>query len=404
MRAPAPSVSDWRAVWAIFTAGLAASAYMTKVPPALPGMRAELGLTLVEGSLVATMFNLVGGFTGMLAGVICDRLGYKRVAVGGLLVLALGGVLGALAESFLALLASRFLEGAGFILCVVSAPTLLTAVTASVRDRVRALGLWGAYMPTGGTLALLAAPALVAAWGWRGLWVALAIAAALGALLFWRAVPTPPAGTAPARSLRLIGETLRCRGYIAMAALFALYVAQWTSVLILLPSYLVERGVTTGAAAIATAAMVAANIPGSVGASLLLARGVRRGPLIVGAAALAALCEAGMLSEALPGALRFGLVLVFSMAGGVIPGAIFSGLPVHAPSRQHIATGNGMVLQTSQIGQFLGPLAVAYAATHLGGWDAALWVMLAFAGATAACGYAVGAIESRLSPGATIAS
>ena len=392
--------SNWLAVWAIFTAGLAASAYMTKVPPALPGMREELGLSLVEGSFIATTFNVVGALTGMLAGAVCDRLGYKRVAVGGLLILALGGALGAFANSFLPLLGSRFLEGAGFILCVVSAPTLMTAATANARDRVKALGLWSAYMPTGGSLALLLAPALVGAWGWRGLWAVLAVAAAAGAVLFARLVPPPP--PSPARSLRLIGETLRQKGYVAMALLFAFYVAQWTSVLIWLPTFLVEHGISTAAAAGATALMVIANIPGNLAAGMLLARGVRRGPLVMAAAAVAALCEVGMLADALPGVVRFALVLAFSMFAGLIPGSIFAGLPVHAPTPQHIATGNGMALQTSQIGQFLGPLAIAWAATHLGGWGASLWVLLAFAAGAAACGYAVGEIEKRMGGGARI--
>jgi len=391
------AASNWRAVWAIFIAGLAASAYMTKVPPALPGMREELGLSLVEGSFIATTFNLVGALAGMLAGVVCDRLGYKRVAIGGLLILALGGALGAFANGFLPLLASRFLEGAGFILCVVSAPTLMTAATANSRDRVKALALWSAYMPTGGSLALLLAPALVAAWGWRGFWAVLAAAAAAGAVLFARVVPPPP--PSPARSLRLIGETLRQKGYVAMALLFAFYVAQWTSVLIWLPTFLVEHGISTAAAAAATAMMVVANIPGNLAAGVLLARGVARGGLVMASAGFAALCEIGMFTEALPGELRYALVLVFSMAAGLMPGAIFAGLPVHAPTPQHIATGNGMGLQTSQIGQFLGPLAIAWAATHLGGWGASLWVLLAFAAGAAACGYAIGQIEKGMGSG-----
>ena len=56
---------------------------MTKVAPAIPGLRDELGLTLVESGLIATMFNLMGMLVGMLAGVLCDRFGHKRLALGG---------------------------------------------------------------------------------------------------------------------------------------------------------------------------------------------------------------------------------------------------------------------------------------------------------------------------------
>jgi MFS transporter, DHA1 family, inner membrane transport protein len=398
--APGVSVSNWPAIWAIFVSGLAASAYMTKVPPALPLLREELGLTLVQGSFVATTFNIVGMFTGMLAGVVCDRFGYKRLVLAGMGILAGGGALGAVSQNFELLLLSRCLEGAGFILCVVSAPTLLTAVTANVRDRVRALSLWSAYMPTGGSLALLAAPAVIALGGWRGLWTVLALCAAAGALLFARVVPaTPPSGV---RSLRLVAESLAQRGNIAMALLFAFYVAQWTSVLTWLPTFLVERGLSTATAAIAAAMMVVANIPGTLAAGALLSRGVSRGRLIVAASLLTAACEVGMFAEALPASARYGLVIAFSMAGGLIPASVFSGLPVHAPSAQHIATGNGMALQTSNLGQFLGPFAIAWAASRFGGWDASLWVLLMFAAGAAACGLAIGRIESRMAAGARI--
>ena len=102
-----------------------------------------------------------------------------------------------------------------------------------------------------------------------------------------------------------------------------------------------------------------------------------------------------MLSTALPDALRFALVLFFSLCAGLIPASVFAGLPVHAPTPQHIATGNGIVLQFSNFGQFFGPLAIAWIASRFGGWEATLWVLLAFAAIGAACGAAIGVIEKH---------
>jgi MFS transporter, DHA1 family, inner membrane transport protein len=388
-------VTDWRAVWAVYAAGLAASAHITKVSPALPGLRDELGLTLVESGLIATMFNVMGMTVGMLTGVLCDRLGHKRLALLGLGVMVGGGLLGAAAPGFAALLASRFLEGVGFIVFVVAAPTLINAAAASARDRSRALGLWSSYMPTGGTFALLAAPALIAAFGWRGLWGGIAVATALAALVFWRNVAPAPYGAVS--SLRLVVESLAQKGNLAMAALFALYVAQWNSIMIWLPTFLVdEHGASTRTAAVATALMVLANAPGALAGGWLLSRGVRRATLIVGGSLMGAVCEVAMLTEALSPVLRFGSVLAFSLCVGVIPASIFAGLPVHARSPQHIGTGNGIVNQASQAGQFAGPLLLAWLASHLGGWQASLWAMLAFAAGGALCGAALGSIEKPL--------
>lgn len=378
----------------MFAGGLVAGAYMTKVAPALPAMRAELDLTLVEAGFIATTFNVMGMLVGMLAGVVCDRFGHKQLALGGLALLAAGGALGAAAGSFGAVLLARFLEGVGFILFVVSAPTLMTAAAATPRDRARALGIWSAYMPTGGSIALVAAPWLIAVWGWRGLWDALAVAAAAAALLFARLVPR--SRPAQLSSLRLVVESLT-RGNLAMAALFACYVAQWTSIMVWLPTFLVdEHGASTAAAALATALMVAVNAPGNLAGGWLLARGLPRGTLVVAASATAAVCEIGMLASSLPGALRYSLVLAFSLCSGVIPASIFAGLPVHAKTPGHIATGNGIALQGSNLGQFFGPIALAWIASRFGGWQATLWALLAFAAAGALCGFAIGQIEKHL--------
>jgi DHA1 family inner membrane transport protein len=334
---------------------------------------------------------------GMLAGVLCDRFGHRRYALLGLAVLALGGALGAFAGGFASLVFARFLEGVGFIAFTVSAVALMNAAAAGPRDRAVALGLWSSYMPTGGAIALFVAPLLIAQWGWRGLWLCFSLLAIFAAIAFVRVVPVSRHGQVT--SLRLVAESIANPGNIAMAALFAFYVAQWTSIMIWLPTFLIdEHRLSDTAAALATALFVLINVPGNLTGGWLLARGVRRGALIVAGSAIAALCELGMFADALPAALRFALVLVFSLSAGVIPAAVFSGLPVHARTAQHIGTGNGIVMQASQIGQFLGPLALAWIATRFGGWEASLWALIAFAAGAAVCGAAIGAVENRIRP------
>ena len=367
-------------------------AYITKVAPALPLQRAEFGLSLVESGFIATVFNIIGAVAGLLAGTMCDRYGYLRLGLAGLAILTLAGLLGALAPDFPLLLATRFLEGVGFILFTVAGSTLIASAAAGPRDRAKALGLWASYMPAGGGIALLIAPPVITAWGWRGLWVALALAAAACFALAARYAPSPKHGGIA--SLRLLAECLARPGNIALAVLFAFYVSQWSSVMIWLPTFLVdERAASPAAAALLTALMVLVNAPGNVAGGWLLAHGVRRGPLVVAASAIMAACSAGMLAPLLPDGLRYLLCLVFSACAGTIPAAIFSGLAVHAKSPQHISTANGLVMQSSQAGQFVGPIALAWLASHYGGWGATLWAMLAFAAGGALCGFALMRIE-----------
>ncbi len=387
-------VSNWAAVWAMFAGGLACGAFMGKVPPALPQLRGELGLSLVESGFIATMINLLGALAGMLVGMLGDRIGHKRLGLAGLATLAAGGFLGAAAQNFPTLLVARFLEGAGFICFAVTGAALINASVATAGDRDRAMGLWTAYMPGGAALAMLAAPVAMAQFGWRGYWVILSCAALACALLVWRVVPATRSGSVG--TLRLAIESLSQPGSVALALLFMFYVAQWTSVIIWLPTFVIdERGGTAATAAFLGALMVLANVPGNLAAGWLLSHGVKRGTLVVVASAFSAACSIGMLGEWLPDAARFALVLAFSCIAGAIPAAILSGVAVHARSPGHIGTTNGMVMQTAQIGQSVGPILLAWLASRFGGWDATLWGMLAFAALGALCGIAVGRIESR---------
>jgi len=250
-------------------------------------------------------------------------------------------------------------------------------------------------MPGGAALAMLAAPSAMALVGWRGFWTGLSVAALACAALVWRAVPA----TQPGRvgSLCLAIESLAQPGSVALALLFLFYVSQWTSVMVWLPTFVVdERGGTAATAALAGALMVLANVPGNLAGGWMLSHGVKRGTLIVAASAISAACSVGMLGSWLPDAARFGLVLVFSCCAGVIPACILSGVPLHARTPGHIGTTNGMVMQTAQIGQSVGPILLAWLASHFGGWGATPWGMLAFAALAALCGIAVGRIERRM--------
>ena len=378
----------------MFAGGVACGAFMGKVPPALPELRASLGLTLVESGFIATMINLMGAVAGLLMGLLCDRYGHKRLGLAGLAVMAGGGLLGAAALDYPLLLVSRVLEGAGFILFAVTGAALINASAASPRDRNRAMGLWTAYMPGGAALAMLAAPLAMAQLGWRGYWVVLSLFALACAALVWRSVPaTRPSGVG---TLRLALESLAQRGSWVLAALFMFYVAQWTSVMIWLPTFVVdERGGSAATAAFLGALMVLANVPGNLAGGWLLSRGVRRGTLVVAASALSAACSVGMLGGWLPDGARFALVLVFSCGAGVIPASVLSGVAVHARSPGHIGTTNGMVMQAAQIGQLIGPILLAWFASRYGGWSATLWGMLAFAACATLCGLALLRFERR---------
>ncbi len=385
------SGTNWAAVWAVFAGGLVAGAYIGKVPPALPVLRADFGLTLVETGYVATMLNAMGGFVGMFAGVFSDRFGHKRIALGGLALMAAGGIVGALAPAYALLLASRFLEGAGFIMTTVAGVALAAHAAASA-DRPKAMALWSCYMPAGGSLAMLAASVALADFDWRALWIALSAAAVVCFVLLSRTVP-PRTVHGSVGLLRLGIESLTHRAGLLLCLTFAGYVAQWAAFMTWLPTFVVgERGGSATLGALLTALWVGVNVPGVLLGGWLMAHGARRSRMIVLASAIQGLATAGAFLDALPDWGRYASCLAFSFFGGLIPTAVFSGVAALSRSPQHIGTTNGMVMQASQLTQFASPIIVAWIATRLG-WGASLPIMLVFAACAAAGGVAIGHIE-----------
>ena len=374
--------TQWSVVGVSILAGVVAAAHIGKAPPVIPVLRADLGLGLVAAGWVATMFNVLGAICGCTLGMAGDVLGHRRSVFLGFVLLAVGGVTGALSSDQTMLLVGRLVEGVGFISVVVSCPGLIMAATAP-QDMRLTFGLLGTYMPLGVATALFAAPYAEQLFGWRGLWLALAlISLAMIPSLGWvtRSLPlhrrpAPRDGSKGGWGDLL--STLRRPGLWWLGAAFATYTVQWSTLLVWLPSVLVEtRHLGVAAASSLTAIIAAMNAPGGVIGAWLLHRRVPRGALIVGANVVMGLCFVGIFSPALPDVVTFSLCLVFSTVGGILPASILSGSAVHASGPGQIGAANGMLIQGSNIGQLVGPLGAAALVSHTGGWDSVLWLMV----------------------------
>ena len=375
--------------WLVIAAGVCAALHVGKLPAALPVLREALGVSLVQAGFLLSLVQLAGMALGLAVGLVADGLGLRRTMLAGLSILAGASAIGAAADGPLQLLVLRAVEGMGFLLATMPAPGLIRRLVQSGRLSA-ALGVWSAFMPLGTSLALLLAPVVITLSGWRTLWLSLAVvtlamAAALAALV----PPDPiraPGATMPAGWSARLRQTLTSRGPWLAAACFAVYSAQWMSVIGFLPSIYLQAGLAAGWTAVATAAAAAVNIVGNVAAGRLLQRSAAPDRLLlVGYAAmgLGAWVAFGPIADAFEPAtapaLRYAAVLAFSMLGGMIPGTLFSvGVRV-APNERTVSTTVGWMQQWSCLGQFAGPPLVAWVAHRAGGWQ---WTWVVTGGCT----------------------
>ena len=113
------------------------------VHPADPAGARPCPLSGRPAMALLSLFAIFGALLAMPAGLAAPRFGARRCLAFGLMLLGLGSLAGAMAGSFPLLLATRTIEGMGFILVTTSAPALLTRLTAA-ENRAPAFALWGA--------------------------------------------------------------------------------------------------------------------------------------------------------------------------------------------------------------------------------------------------------------------
>ncbi|RKN50390.1 MFS transporter [Micromonospora endolithica] len=217
---------------------------------ALPRMQTDLGFSPENLSWVFNAYVVAFGGLLLLGGRLSDLFGARRMFTAGWLILLVGSAAAGLADSVAVELAARAVQGAGAALIAPSALTLLMMLFgAEPRELTRALALYGAAAPAGGTagvflggviteyvswpwvfyinipialLAVLAAPALMPAGGARrgslDVAGALTVTAGLGAAVY-AIVRAPEVGWTSAQTwLALAGAVAALVAFVAIQA------------------------------------------------------------------------------------------------------------------------------------------------------------------------------------------
>ena len=151
----------------VVTVGHGINEFLTIVlPPIIPLLVAELGITYGQAGFLLTVFFLMYVLFQLPAGVLADWLGKRRVMIVGLAVMSAAVLLASLAESYRGLLVAQTVAGIGGS---TYHPTGMAIISDGEREATkgRAMGVFG----LGGALGTLLSPVLVgglaAVFDWR---------------------------------------------------------------------------------------------------------------------------------------------------------------------------------------------------------------------------------------------
>lgn len=142
----------WWALALIATAQFVVIMDTSIIGVALPRMQAELGFTQQNLSWVFNAYVVAFGGLLLLGGRLSDLFGARRLFGTGWVVLLVGSLVAGLAGNVGVELAGRAVQGIGAALIAPSALTLLMMIFgADPKELTRALALYGAAAPAGGT-------------------------------------------------------------------------------------------------------------------------------------------------------------------------------------------------------------------------------------------------------------
>jgi predicted MFS family arabinose efflux permease len=211
--------THWIRILLLYAAGLIASSFLGKIAPIGPPLQQDLGLTLAQLGWAVSGITAVAAIFGAGVGVWLARLGARRALTLGLVILAGAGMLTAAGATADLMIAARVVEGFGYLLAVVAAPTLIVRQSRG-SDQATALAIWGTFVPVGLAISAFAGGAAASVIGWRG-WLGLIGALpAVAVVLVMIAIP-PDEPEAPDTAARTARSGLRPLLALAASAVSA---------------------------------------------------------------------------------------------------------------------------------------------------------------------------------------
>ena len=343
---------------AVFFASVAVTVNQFKVPPVMQVLMADMGVGLVTGGWLMSIFAVAGVALAIPAALLLARLGFK---VSGILALAFcvaGAALGAVSTNAPMLLAGRMVEGISAGLMGVTAPVTISAWF-EPRKRGLPLGIWAAWVPVGNVIAFNVAHPLQEAFGWQALWW-FGLGLALLAGLFYALLVSDPPGSEPEAGRPTIRWT---RGLASLptwflALAFGAFAFSLLGYNTWAPTFLTDSlSIEPATASFYASLIFMAAIPGNVVAGWAINRVRDRYRLLVGAFLISCILFVGAFRLGQPSAI-IPYMLVLGFVTNFIPTAAFTLAPetMEHPSLAGISLA--MMSMGANTGVLVGPPAL----------------------------------------------
>src|ERR687897_2859483 len=136
---------------------------------ALPTIQQQFGFSQADLQWIFNAYVIVFGALLLLGGRLSDIIGQKKIFIIGFLILTIASVIAGLAPSGVVLIIARALQGIGAALIAPSALSMVVSLFGNNKlEMNKAIGIWGASAPAGGTAGVFLGGIITAwvDWSW----------------------------------------------------------------------------------------------------------------------------------------------------------------------------------------------------------------------------------------------
>lgn len=355
------------------------------VPPVEYIIRQELLLDHAQVSLLFAVPFIMLVVLAIPAGFLGDKIGTRKAAGIGAILLVMGGILRGTATDFPTLVAFTFVFGTGFGLVFPNLPKLVSAWVPREKAGI-ATGIFVAGLLTGGSLSLaITMPVIFPVTGtFQGIFYIWSIPALVATILWWAMVKDPPhisssdqpksQAKAPLyqlvrnKDLWLVAILLLLNNYFFFAWL------GWT------PALMIQKGAAPDLAALITSITTWVAIPSVLILPWLSRKLGLRKPFIWIPSIVHAIAVYGVIFMGVSAC--WWLAALIGISQGIRFVTIMA-LPVEMIPKESVGAAGGMILSIGFIGGIIGPLITGHLLDLTGSLDLSFFILIAVSIATA---------------------
>lgn len=334
------------------------NASVALIPVVAPSLQQRFAFSDAEIGLLTSVFALAIGLSAIPMGLATARWG-GRVVILALGLYVAGTVIFAAGGSYGWFLTGRFIQGFGIGASVPAATALITRFVAP-KARPAAFGLFGAGTGLGTTGSLLVMPSIARAWGYQGVFLAVAAFAACLALI-GAMIPTvrgrpPLEGRAPTIGvlLRAVGGSARNPGVWLVVLLSLSPSGVVVGVLTWTPQFLHDSfGTALAVAAYVTAGIGVALMLGNPSGAFAMRRVGLGGSMTVGLAGMTVACALVPFSPGI--ALACLAVLATAVLAGTVMPPSLAAVAVVTTGPEALGAATGVIGLGNSAGAMVAP-------------------------------------------------